>query len=219
MDQDIGLLGREVRKSRCWASQAELVLIIGAEGSYGGVYYSQTAAADRACCLRHRHSELRCWKYSIFSCHSRFNRVCGGPQYNGVSEYSIAIAATCFALFVPSGCGYDSHGGKPESTARIDTPAERGNNKYLRCFVGPDRKRHCPADLWYHRAFIWGCKAGDTVRSGIFSHQIGNFFSAWLGGICLTATGNYTFIWLADVALSIMAAAVSFKIQGTGDRN
>lgn len=110
MDQDIGLLGREVRKSRCWASQAELVLIIGAEGSYGGVYYSQTAAADRACCLRHRHSELRCWKYSIFSCHSRFNRVCGGPQYNGVSEYSIAIAATCFALFVPSGCGYDSHG-------------------------------------------------------------------------------------------------------------
>lgn len=52
-----------------------------------------------------------------------------------------------------------------------------------------------------------------------FSHQIGSFFSAWLGGICLTVTGNYTFIWLADVALSIMAAAVSFKIQGTGDRN
>ena len=127
--QHIGLLDSEVRKARRWVSQAELVLIIGTEGSYVGVYYSQTAVADRACCLRHRHSELRCWKYSIFSCHSRFNRVCGSPQYNGVSEYSIAVAATCFALFVPSGCGYDSHGGKPENTARIDTPAERGNNK------------------------------------------------------------------------------------------
>lgn len=35
----IGLLDREVRKARSWAAQAELILIIGAEGSYGGVYY------------------------------------------------------------------------------------------------------------------------------------------------------------------------------------
>lgn len=46
-----------------------------------------------------------------------------------------------------------------------------------------------------------------------FSHQIGSFFSAWLGGICLTVTGGYTLIWTADAVLSGIAAVVSYKIQ------
>lgn len=46
-----------------------------------------------------------------------------------------------------------------------------------------------------------------------FSHQIGSFFSAWLGGVCLSATGDYTVIWLADVAFSGMAAMVSWRIR------
>ena len=37
--QHIGLLDSAVQKARSWTAQAELVLIIGAEGSYGGVYY------------------------------------------------------------------------------------------------------------------------------------------------------------------------------------
>ena len=37
--EHIGLLDSEVRKARSWVAQAELILIIGAEGSYGGVYY------------------------------------------------------------------------------------------------------------------------------------------------------------------------------------
>ena len=35
----IGLVEDEVRKARSYAAQAELVIIIGAQGSYGGVYY------------------------------------------------------------------------------------------------------------------------------------------------------------------------------------
>lgn len=35
----IGLVEDEVRKARSFAAQAELVIIIGAQGSYGGVYY------------------------------------------------------------------------------------------------------------------------------------------------------------------------------------
>ena len=46
-----------------------------------------------------------------------------------------------------------------------------------------------------------------------FSQQIGSFFSAWLGGVCLTATDEYTLIWLADVVLSIFAAVASLMIQ------
>ncbi|MCB7320818.1 MFS transporter [Lacrimispora sp. 210928-DFI.3.58] len=46
-----------------------------------------------------------------------------------------------------------------------------------------------------------------------FSHQIGSFLSAWLGGICLAATGEYGLIWIADMMLAAMAAAVSWKIK------
>ena len=37
--QHIGLLEDEVQKAKCFAAQAELVIIIGAQGSYGDVYY------------------------------------------------------------------------------------------------------------------------------------------------------------------------------------
>ena len=39
MYQHIGLLEDEVQKAKCFAAQAELVIIIGAQGSYGDVYY------------------------------------------------------------------------------------------------------------------------------------------------------------------------------------
>ena len=45
------------------------------------------------------------------------------------------------------------------------------------------------------------------------SHQIGSFLSAWLGGVCLSAAGGYTAIWLADAGLSAVAAVVSWLIR------
>lgn len=46
-----------------------------------------------------------------------------------------------------------------------------------------------------------------------FSHQIGGSFSAWLGGACLSVTGGYTAIWLANAVFSGLAAAVSLDIH------
>jgi len=46
-----------------------------------------------------------------------------------------------------------------------------------------------------------------------FVHQIGGFLGAWLGGICLSATGSYTGIWCASLGMSALAAAVSFAIR------
>lgn len=46
-----------------------------------------------------------------------------------------------------------------------------------------------------------------------FSHQIGSFFSSWFGGICVSATGGYTLIWMADIVLAAIAAALSFAIR------
>jgi predicted MFS family arabinose efflux permease len=48
-----------------------------------------------------------------------------------------------------------------------------------------------------------------------FSHQIGSFFSAWLGGVSITVTGDYTFIWYTSAALCILASVVSFRIKET----
>lgn len=44
-------------------------------------------------------------------------------------------------------------------------------------------------------------------------HQIGGFFSAWLGGVCFDLTGSYAVIWFVSIALSITASAVSFAIK------
>lgn len=46
-----------------------------------------------------------------------------------------------------------------------------------------------------------------------FSHQIGGFFGAWLGGICFDMTASYTAIWVVGIGSSIVASAVSFAIR------
>lgn len=61
---------------------------------------------------------------------------------------------------------------------------------------------------------LFGAAKLATLFGIVFlSHQIGSFFSAWFGGICLEATGGYTWIWMADIILSAMAAFVSFRIH------
>ena len=47
----------------------------------------------------------------------------------------------------------------------------------------------------------------------MLTHQIGAFFGAWLGGIAVGVTGNYTTIWLSDMALAVIAAAANLPIR------
>jgi predicted MFS family arabinose efflux permease len=47
----------------------------------------------------------------------------------------------------------------------------------------------------------------------IFSHQIGAFFGAWLGGVAMSMTGSYQWVWYADAALAGVAALVSLPIR------
>lgn len=44
-------------------------------------------------------------------------------------------------------------------------------------------------------------------------HQIGAFFSAWLGGLLLEATGGYEVLWLIDAALCAFASLMSLRIR------
>jgi predicted MFS family arabinose efflux permease len=47
----------------------------------------------------------------------------------------------------------------------------------------------------------------------LLSHQIGAFFGAWLGGIAITQTGSYLWMWYADALLAAAAALVNLPIR------
>jgi predicted MFS family arabinose efflux permease len=47
----------------------------------------------------------------------------------------------------------------------------------------------------------------------LLSHQIGAFFGAYIGGLALEATGNFQWMWYADMALSAAAALVNLPIR------
>ena len=47
----------------------------------------------------------------------------------------------------------------------------------------------------------------------LLSHQIGGFFGAWLGGLAIVHTGDYSWMWYADMALALAAALVNLPIR------
>lgn len=47
----------------------------------------------------------------------------------------------------------------------------------------------------------------------LLSHQIGAFLGAWLGGIAFAQLGSYDWIWYADIALALAAAAINLPIR------
>jgi predicted MFS family arabinose efflux permease len=47
----------------------------------------------------------------------------------------------------------------------------------------------------------------------MLSHQVGGFLGAWLGGKAFEATGSYDWMWWADIALCLGAAAVHLPIR------
>ncbi len=47
----------------------------------------------------------------------------------------------------------------------------------------------------------------------LLSHQVGGFFGAWLGGLAVTNTGSYTWMWWADALLAVAAALINLPIK------
>ena len=47
----------------------------------------------------------------------------------------------------------------------------------------------------------------------LLSHQIGGFLGAWLGGIAVASTGDYTWMWIADAVLALGAAVLNLPIR------
>ena len=47
----------------------------------------------------------------------------------------------------------------------------------------------------------------------IFTHQIGGFLGAWLGGLSLSAYGDFQWMWYADMVLALLAALANLPIR------
>ncbi len=63
-------------------------------------------------------------------------------------------------------------------------------------------------------ARIFGAKhLGMLFGFVFFSHQIGAFFGAWLGGVAFDATGSYTSMWYASIVLGLIAALLHWPIR------
>lgn len=52
----------------------------------------------------------------------------------------------------------------------------------------------------------------------LLSHQTGAFFGAWLGGVALERSGNYQWMWYADMALALVAAVANLPIREKSPR-
>lgn len=63
-------------------------------------------------------------------------------------------------------------------------------------------------------ARIFGAKhLGMLFGFVFFSHQVGAFFGAWLGGVAFDATGSYTSMWYAAIVLALIAALLHWPIR------
>ena len=47
----------------------------------------------------------------------------------------------------------------------------------------------------------------------LFTHQLGGFYGAWLGGLAISNFGDYGWMWYADAALATMAAISNLPIR------
>ena len=46
-----------------------------------------------------------------------------------------------------------------------------------------------------------------------FSHQVGSFLGAWLGGFLYERTGNYNAVWIITIGLGLLAALINLPID------
>ncbi|MDR2574309.1 MAG: MFS transporter [Desulfovibrio sp.] len=51
-----------------------------------------------------------------------------------------------------------------------------------------------------------------------FSHQVGGFLGAWLGGVVMARMGNFLQVWYVDIVLALLAALVNLAIREQAPR-
>lgn len=63
-------------------------------------------------------------------------------------------------------------------------------------------------------AQMFGVRALGTLYGFVFfSHQVGSFFGAWMGGMAFDALGSYSAVWGAAIVLGVVAAVLHWPIN------
>jgi predicted MFS family arabinose efflux permease len=63
-------------------------------------------------------------------------------------------------------------------------------------------------------AQIFGIRYMATLFGFVFfSHQLGSFLGAWLGGYIFDTTGSYELVWWIAIVLGVVAAALHWPID------
>ena len=61
---------------------------------------------------------------------------------------------------------------------------------------------------------LFGADYLATLFGVVFlSHQVGSFFSAWIGGLSVKLTGDYILVWAIAVVLSLTACITAYRIK------
>lgn len=61
---------------------------------------------------------------------------------------------------------------------------------------------------------LYGADNLATLFGVVFlSHQVGSFFSAWIGGLSVELTGDYIIVWMVAVVLSLSAVVTTVRIK------
>ena len=61
---------------------------------------------------------------------------------------------------------------------------------------------------------LYGADNLATLFGVVFlRHQVGSFFSAWIGGLSVEITGDYVMEWAVAVVLSLIAAIMTLRIK------
>jgi predicted MFS family arabinose efflux permease len=62
-------------------------------------------------------------------------------------------------------------------------------------------------------ALMFGTRwLGTLAGFAFFSHQIGGFLGAWLGGLVFERTGSYDPVWWLSILLGIMSGLINLPI-------
>jgi len=63
-------------------------------------------------------------------------------------------------------------------------------------------------------AGIFGVKHLSMLAGLVFfSHQVGSFLGAWLGGYLYEQQGTYHVVWMITIALGLLAALINLPID------
>ena len=68
------------------------------------------------------------------------------------------------------------------------------------------------ADLGAGGADVRHALARDALGFAFFSHQVGGFLGAWLGGLLYERTGSYDIVWWLAVLFGVLSALINLPI-------